>query len=62
MTTDESQANTDESQKSHWQQQMNHRRTAVESQLTQTTEVHFQPLTWFNRFICRLSDICYHAI
>ena len=45
--------------------QTNHKRLQLNRRLlpaTQTTEVYFQTLTWFNKFICRPSDIFYYAI
>ena len=56
---------TDKKQTSHRRLQKNHRRIQMSHRLlqaTRTTEVYFQPLTWFNKFICRPSDICYYAI
>ena len=70
--TDESQTTTDQSQTSHRRLHTSHRRLQTSHrriqmshkllQATRTTEVYFQPLTWFNRFICRPADICYCAI
>ena len=60
-TTDESQTTTDKSQITKDGFQTN----AVEPLTitgTRVTEVYFQLLTWFNKFICRPSNICYYAI
>ena len=64
-TTDEPQKTTDESQTSHrrlkkilWRMQLSRRLLHA----TRITEVYFQSLTWFNKFICRPSDICCYAI
>ena len=51
---------TDEPQTNHRQLQTSHRR--VTDDYRRDTEVYFQPLTWFNKFICRPSDICYYTI
>ena len=71
-TTDKSQKTTDESQTSHRRLQASHRQLKMILrrmqlscrllQATQTTEVYFQSLTWFNKFICRPSDIRYYVI
>ena len=72
QVTDESQTTTNESQTSHRQLQMSRRQLKTNLrwmqlshrllQAKRTTEVYFQRLTWFNKFICRTSDICYYAI
>ena len=64
-TTDKSQTSQRQLQTSHRQLETNLRRMQLSHKLlqaTRTTEVHFQPLTWFNKFICRPSDIWYYAI
>ena len=72
ISTDESQMSTGKSQTSHRRLQTSHRwlkmnlrRIQLSQRLlqaTRITEVYFQPLTWFNEFICRPSNICYYAI
>ena len=64
-TTGKSQTNHKRLQTSRRPLKTNHRRIQLNRRLlpaTQTTEVYFQTLTWFNKFICRLSDIFYYAI
>ena len=71
-TTDELQTSHRQLQTSHRQQQTSHRQlqgNLIQIQLsnrllqaTRTSEVYFQPLRWFNKFICRPSDISYYAV
>ena len=60
-TKDESLTTTDESQTTTDESQIN----SGEPQTITANKNHrgdFQPLTWFNKFICRPSDIYYYAI
>ena len=70
--TDDSQTSHRQLQTSHRRLQTSHRQLQTNLrqiqlshrplQVTWTTEVCLQPLTWFNKFIYWPSDICYYAL